>query len=225
MLDGTNKSVVTREFEKLKNPVKVLVFTSLNENGYRDCPACEDTWNFVKEIADLSNEKVIVEEISIHTNKERAEEFGVDRAPVIILEGTGIKYLGTPLGQEAAVFLQTLIMASTGETGVSRPVKNMFKKLDKPKKIETVITLTCPYCPHSVLLGNRLTLASDGKLVHDIIEAYENPDLAVKYKAQGVPVTIIDGDPNNSIVGVPPTNLILEKIVGKPKVAETGMYS
>ncbi|MHA1733366.1 MAG: thioredoxin family protein [Promethearchaeota archaeon] len=225
MLSGSNKNVVTREFKKLKDNITLLVFTSKNTEGYRDCPACEDTWGFVSELAALSGGKVEAREISIITQKDLAEQHGVDRAPVVVFEGKGIRYLGTPMGQEAATFIQTIIMASSGQTGVTRPIARMLQKMEKPKKIETVITLTCPYCPQSVMVANRLTLAAGGKLSHDVIEAYENADLAIKYKTKGVPVTIIDEQLESALIGVPSINLLLEKLAGKQKVVETGMYA
>ncbi|HMF30971.1 MAG TPA: thioredoxin domain-containing protein, partial [Candidatus Lokiarchaeia archaeon] len=115
MAINTNSSdVAKRELEKMENPVKVLLFTTLDAEGLRHCPACQDAAQFVKELASMSDGKFEVEEYSISENHDICEQYHVDRVPTIIFPDFGIRYTGAPIGMEAAPFLQTIVIASTG---------------------------------------------------------------------------------------------------------------
>jgi len=194
----------------MKDPVKLKIFTTMTSGGYRQCPACENTVSLLKELARASD-KVQFEEISILEDKESAERWKVSRAPTIIITGHGIRYTGAPIGMETAPFVYTLIMASTGKTIFSGMLGS---KLDSVRKarLELIVTPTCPYCAQAALIENSLVMESAGKLAVDVVESYENPDIARKYNVTGVPVTVFNGNPANQIVGVPTLAAILARI-------------
>ncbi len=194
----------------MKNPVKLKVFTTLTGAGYRQCPACENTVALLKELA-RATDKIQFEEISILEDKQAAERWQVTRAPTIIITGHGIRYTGAPIGMETAPFIYTLIMASSGKTIFDGMLKG---KMDDARKarLELIVTPTCPYCAQAALIENSLVMESDGKLAIDVVESYENPDIARKYNVSGVPVTVFDGDPARQIVGVPSLAAILSKL-------------
>lgn len=196
--------------ERMKNPVKLKVFTTLTGAGYRQCPACENTVALLKELA-RATDKIQFEEISILEDKQAAERWQVTRAPTIIITGHGIRYTGAPIGMETAPFIYTLIMASSGKTIFDGMLKG---KMDDARKarLELIVTPTCPYCAQAALIENSLVMESDGKLAIDVVESYENPDIARKYNVSGVPVTVFDGDPARQIVGVPSLAAILSKL-------------
>nr|MDO8086131.1 thioredoxin family protein [Candidatus Sigynarchaeum springense]MDO8119670.1 thioredoxin family protein [Candidatus Sigynarchaeota archaeon] len=195
---------------RMKDPVKLKIFTTMTSGGYRQCPACENTVSLLKELARASD-KVQFEEISILEDKESAERWKVSRAPTIIITGHGIRYTGAPIGMETAPFVYTLIMASTGKTIFSGMLGS---KLDSVRKarLELIVTPTCPYCAQAALIENSLVMESAGKLAVDVVESYENPDIARKYNVTGVPVTVFNGNPANQIVGVPTLAAILARI-------------
>ncbi len=195
----------------MKKPVKLKVFTTLTGAGYRQCPACENTVTLVKELA-RATDKIQFEEISILDDKQSAERWQVTRAPTIIITGHGIRYTGAPIGMETAPFVYTLIMASSGKTIFDGMLGG---KLDGVRKarLELIVTPTCPYCAQAALIENSLVMESNGKLAIDVVESYENPDIARKYNVSGVPVTVFDGNPASQIVGVPSLAAILSKLV------------
>ncbi|NMC04181.1 MAG: hypothetical protein GYA24_03170 [Candidatus Lokiarchaeota archaeon] len=196
--------------ERMKEPVKLKVFTTLTAGGYRQCPACENTVSLLKELA-RATDKVQFEEISILEDKASADRWQVTRAPTIIITGHGIRYTGAPIGMETAPFVYTLIMASTGKTIFNGLLGG---KLDNAKKarLELIVTPTCPYCAQAALIENSLVMESAGKLSIDVVESYENPDIARKYNVSGVPVTVFNGDPSSQIVGVPTLAAILARL-------------
>ncbi|MEX2684520.1 MAG: thioredoxin family protein [Candidatus Sigynarchaeota archaeon] len=196
--------------DRMIDPLKLKLFTTLTSAGYRQCPACENTVELLKELARASN-KVQFEEISILEDKESADRWKVTRAPTIIITGHGIRYTGAPIGMETAPFVYTLIMASTGKTIFSGMLGSKLDGIRKAR-LELIVTPTCPYCAQAALIENSLAIESAGKLVVDVVESYENPDIARKYNVSGVPVTVFDGDPSNQIVGVPTLAALLARL-------------
>jgi glutaredoxin-like protein len=196
--------------ERMKAPVKLKVFTTLTSGGYRQCPACENTVALLKELAQATD-KIQFEEISIIEDKATAERWQVTRAPTIIITGHGIRYTGAPIGMETAPFIYTLVMASSGKTIFDGLLQGKLDGIRK-SRLELIVTPTCPYCAQAALIENSLVMESNGKLAIDVVESYENPDIARKYSVTGVPVTVFDGDPANQIVGVPTLVAILSKI-------------
>lgn len=190
----------------MQAPVKLKLFTTLTSGGYRQCPACENTASLLQELHRASP-KIEVEEISIIEDPDTATRYRVSRAPTIIIQGHGIRYTGAPIGLETAPFVHTLVMASTGTTIFGNMIDSIVPSLRKAR-IELLVTPTCPYCSQAVLIENSLVLPSAGKLSIDIVETYENPDIARKYNVSGVPVTVIDG--KDTIVGVPTLQALLD---------------
>ncbi|MFX1518774.1 MAG: thioredoxin family protein [Promethearchaeota archaeon] len=58
-------------------------------------------------------------------------------------------------------------------------------------------------------------MESEGIVHSDIVEAYQNPDIAFKYEVTGVPATIING--KKSFVGVPNLNKFVKKLFKEGK--------
>jgi glutaredoxin-like protein len=197
--------------ERMKSPLKLKVFTTLTGAGYWQCPACENTVALLKELA-RATDKIQFEEISIIEDKQSAERWQVTRAPTIIITGHGIRYTGAPIGMETAPFIYTLIMASSGKTIFGDLLQGKLDGVQKAR-LELIVTPTCPYCAQAALIENSLVMDSKGKLAIDVVESYENPDVARKYSVTGVPVTVFDGDPASQIVGVPSLSAILSKVV------------
>ena len=199
-----SQEYINEMLQKMKRDIHILVFTTLTRQGYRQCPACEDTASFVRNLANLS-EKLIWDEISVE-DKEKCAKYNVTRFPTILIPEFGIRYTGAPIGLEASPFFQTLLMASTGETILGDLIDNKVAAI-KGGKLMVIVTPTCPYCSQAVLLENSLAIISKGKIRVEVVEAYENPDIAKQWGVSGVPVTIVND--KDKIVGVPTLPKIL----------------
>jgi glutaredoxin-like protein len=182
--------------------VHLKVFTTLTGAGYRQCPACENVIDLVKQLKERSAGLIDYEEISITEDPDAAAKYKVERAPTIIVQGHGIRYTGAPIGQEAAPFVFSVVMASNGAKNpmASALPQVIFDRIKK-SRVELIVTPTCPYCAQAALIENALAMLSNGKIVIDIVESYENPDIAKKYGVSAVPVTVVNG--TQKIVGVP----------------------
>ena len=210
--DNTVKEVMG----KMENKVKVKIFTSENK-----CVACNEALGIIKELSKVSEGKLEFEHFNLEDDKEKCEEYDVSRAPTILIPDFGIRYTGAPIGLETAPFVQTIIMASSGQTVLGDMVNDRLDKIKKKGKIRIIVTPTCPYCAQAVVLENSLAIMSENVDV-EIIESYENPDLARKYNVTGVPVTIINE--KKKMTGVPNVaKLISELIDDRSKLNQ--MYS
>lgn len=192
-------------FKQMRDPVKLVVFTDKEEM----CPACNETLAILESIMQYTD-KIILQEISLISEKEEAAKHGVTRAPTIIFEDFGIKYTGAPIGLETAPFIQTILMASTGETPHGPLVSKKLEKIKQEGSLIVIVTPTCPYCAQAVLLENSLAIMSS-KVNVEIVESYENPDIARKFQVTGVPVTIVNS--KEKITGIPNIAILINKLV------------
>ncbi|MBN2441415.1 MAG: thioredoxin family protein [Spirochaetales bacterium] len=208
MLDNNTKKEVKKQFESLKNRVNLIVFTQEME-----CRFCEDTRKITEELATLSD-KITVTIYDLLKDKEKADEFNVDKIPAIVVAGedkkdTGVRFFGVPAGYEFASLLESIKLISTKNIGLSDETKKYLNTLAKKVHIQVFVTPTCPYCPMAVILAHKLAAFSEN-IKADMVEITEFPEMAVKYSVQGVPRSVINE--TFSQVGAAPEPLLLEKI-------------
>ena len=189
LIRDEDKETIRKEFaEHLVEPVRLVMFTQEFE-----CQFCAETRQIVEEIAALSD-KVTAEIYDFIADKDKAEEYGIDKIPAIAIIGEkdyGIRFYGIPSGYEFTSLFEDIIDVSRGESGLLEPTKKALAQLKEPVHIQVFVTPTCPYCPMAVRLAHRLAMESD--LVQaDMVEAMEFPHLAVKYQVQGVPRSVIN---------------------------------
>jgi len=189
LIRDEDKETIRKEFaEHLVEPVRLVMFTQEFE-----CQFCAETRQIVEEIATLSD-KVTAEIYDFIADKDKAEEYGIDKIPAIAIIGKkdyGIRFYGIPSGYEFSSLFEDIIDVSRGESGLLEPTKKALTQLKGPVHIQVFVTPTCPYCPMAVRLAHRLAMESD--LVQaDMVEAMEFPQLAIKYQVQGVPRSVIN---------------------------------
>ena len=138
-LSAEHEREVQHEFEKMKGPVKLVVFASElgpETNGH--------TVALVREVAALSD-KITVEELNPFIERERAAAYGIDVSPAIVVEGAidyGIRFLGIPGGYEFANLIDSIIVASTGEPGLSEDTRASLAALAADVTIKVFTTPT-----------------------------------------------------------------------------------
>ncbi len=192
LLKEEDRQHLIKEFEALKNPVKLLMFTQELE-----CEYCRETRMIAEEIAGLSD-SISLEVYNFVTDKEVAEQYDIDKIPAIAVlqDGDepidyGIRYYGIPSGYEFSSLIEDVMMVSQGESGLSEATKTQVAELTDPVHIQVFVTPTCPYCPRAVRLAHQLAVESD-LIRSDMVEAIEFPHLSMKYQVQGVPRTVIN---------------------------------
>jgi glutaredoxin-like protein len=208
-----SEQMLKRELQKLTNPIKLSLFLSSQEES--------DSFEIFEFFNTIANQdpKIELTTITKGAKPELFEQYQISEVPALVIEGSGVRYTGVPSGPEAGMFLQTLVMLSTGSSGIGDLISKILASLTKPVQVRTIVTSQCTICPLAVKIGNMLALESalngDGKLSHEIIEALEHADYVSGYDLSAVPIIVI----NNEVAfnGIPDVDKYVAKIseVGK----------
>jgi glutaredoxin-like protein len=195
ILDDQIKSQVREMFKDLKNDVKLIVFTqdSLISIPGLECETCKDNRLLMEEVSSLS-EKISIEVFDFVKDKQKAEEFKVDKIPATVIQGEkdyGIRIYGLPAGYEFPTLLSAIRTVSSLSADLSDKSRELLKEITKPVHIQVFVTLTCPYCASAASLAHRLALQSD-MIRADVINAQEFPQLGQRYNVFAVPKTVVN---------------------------------
>jgi alkyl hydroperoxide reductase subunit AhpF len=120
-LDARAEQDVIKAFQSLRDPVKLVVFSSSIEVP----ELCLQNEQLVREVAALSD-KIGVEVLNLSLDRERATGYGVDQVPAIVVEGAqdyGLRFYGIPHGHEFQNLIDAIVLASTGEPNLSAETK------------------------------------------------------------------------------------------------------
>lgn len=199
--------------QTLEEPVKLVLFTQTIITEAVPCQFCRETEQILQEVAELS-EKVSVEVHSFATDKELAQQYGIDKIPatIVMRDGTdyGVRFFGIPSGYEFTSLIEDIVDVSRGRAELAESTLELLSALPEPVHIQVFVTPTCPYCPAAVRLAHSLAIASD-KVRADMVEAVEFPHLANKYGVYGVPRTIINEETH--LEGAAPEPLFVAKVL------------
>jgi glutaredoxin-like protein len=209
LLKEEDRQHLIKEFEGLRTPVKLVMFTQAME-----CEYCRETRMIAEEVAGLSD-AISVEVYDFVTDQEVADRYGIDKIPAIAVvrdgedaKDYGIRYYGIPSGYEFSSLIEDILMVSLGQSGLSQATKKQLQELTKPVHIQVFVTPTCPYCPRAVRLAHQLAVESE--LVRaDMVEAIEFPHLSMKCQVHGVPRTVINEDIH--IEGAVPEPMLMQR--------------
>jgi len=130
LLKEADRKHLQKEFEALKNPVKLIVFTQKME-----CQYCKETRMISEELAALSD-KISLEVYDFEDDREIAEVYNIDKIPAtIVMKGGddskdyGIRYFGIPSGYEFSSLIEDIMMISKGDSGLSQQTKDFLANL------------------------------------------------------------------------------------------------
>jgi alkyl hydroperoxide reductase subunit AhpF len=139
-LDTRAEQDVRKAFQSLRDPVKLVVFSSSIEVP----DLCVQNEQLVREVAALSD-KISVEILNPSLDRERAAGYGVDQVPAIVVEGArdyGLRFYGIPHGHEFPTLIEAIVLASTGEPQVSEATKAALAGLHTDVDIKVFSTPT-----------------------------------------------------------------------------------
>ena len=138
-LNARDEDAVRTQFEQMSGPVKLVVF-SQSLGGAADL--CRENEQLVREVAALSD-KLSVEILNLAIDRERAEAYGVDQVPAIVVEGArdyGLRFYGVPSGYEFGNLIDSIIVASTGAPDLSDDTKASLSALAEDVDIKVFST-------------------------------------------------------------------------------------
>jgi alkyl hydroperoxide reductase subunit AhpF len=131
---------VRRAFAGLRDPVMLVVFSQ----SLAASELCAENEQLVREVAALSDQ-ITVEVLNLAIDRERAEAYGVDRVPAIVVEGArdyGLRFYGVPSGYEFGNLVEAIVLASTGEPALSEETKTALAGLAADVDIKVFSTPT-----------------------------------------------------------------------------------
>jgi len=139
LLQDKDREQVQQLFAGLSKPVKLVMFTQEFE-----CELCKETRELVEEVASLA-ELVTAEVHNFALDKEKAEEYGVDKIPAVVVVGEkdhGIRFFGIPSGYEFSTLLEDIVNVSAQESGLSERTGAFLAGLKDPLHIQVFVTPT-----------------------------------------------------------------------------------
>jgi alkyl hydroperoxide reductase subunit AhpF len=139
-LNAQNQAEVRNAFTPLRDPVKLTVFSQSLEAA----DLCAQNEQLVREVAAL-NDKISVETLNLAIDRERAQAYGVDQVPAIVVEGArdyGLRFYGVPAGYEFSNLIDAIVLASTGEPALSEETTTQLAALASDVDIKVFSTPT-----------------------------------------------------------------------------------
>lgn len=140
ILSTRDQEAVRKEFERIQGPVKLVVFSQELVAG----DLCRQNEQLVREVAEL-DDRITVEVLNPVIDRERAEAYGVDQVPAIVVEGArdyGLRFFGIPSGYEFSNLIDAVIVASSGEPALSEATKTSLAELAGDVHIKVFSTPT-----------------------------------------------------------------------------------
>ncbi|MEM4801939.1 protein disulfide oxidoreductase [Metallosphaera sp.] len=215
------KNALVDALRDMKGEVEAHVFIDSSNPNCQYCGVTEKFMEFVRQAPPKGQDGDYLLKVKVHDlakDKESFKKYEVSRVPTVaFLEGK-IRWTGAPLGEEIRALVETIVRLSQGESGLSPETVNAIReKLNGKVKVEVMVTPSCPYCPYAALLAHMVAYeackAEKCNVISDVVESYENPDIAEKYQVMSVPTVAV----NESVefIGVPQEENFLNTLLEK----------
>ena len=200
------RKVIEERLKELQNDLYLEVYIKEGEND----PYNVFSTLFCLDLSRLSD-KI---HIKIGTIGDKGSEaLDVTHSPTILInpDEYDIRYIGAPAGEEGRSFLETLIIISSAESGLTDQSKTALKALKEKRHVQVFVTPGCPYCPDQVLNANRAAVERPDLIRADCVEATENIELSKRYDVGAVPHTVI----NDKTIrrGLEPEEIFIEELL------------
>jgi thiol-disulfide isomerase/thioredoxin len=110
LLSPSDQQTLRAMFADMTRTVTVVFFTQTF-----GCETCDETKRILEELTTLTD-RIVVDEVNLVLDKERAASYGIDRAPAIVLLADGvdtrIRMLGAPAGYDFMSLVDAILAAS-----------------------------------------------------------------------------------------------------------------
>ncbi len=140
LLQDKDKKIIETQFqEELVNPVRLVNFTQAME-----CQYCAETHQLAEEVAALSD-KIELEVYDFIIDKEKAQEYGVDKIPAIAVVGQkdyGVRFYGIPSGYEFSSLIEDIVDVSRGEVELLPATRETLAEIAEPLHFQVFVTPT-----------------------------------------------------------------------------------
>jgi len=226
------KDLQARFKKEMKKEVHITLYTVRSAGLLilpgRECQTCPQVQELLSELVSLSP-KLKLAQVDFYTESARAQEENIQRIPCITLSHPGattsnIRFFGIPAGYGFSAFIETIITLSKEVSPLQLPTRKALRKLDAPFSLRVFVAPGCTYSPGIARLAHAMALENP-KILAEVIEVQEFPQLAQQYGVRSVPKTIIND--MTEVQGAVPEFTFLDRIltgVGRNDVWEqTGL--
>jgi hypothetical protein len=130
---------LTERLAGMTQPVQLVLFTQAF-----GCETCATTRRILEDLA-RANALVSLEEKNMVLDTGDVERYGIIAAPGIAILGDrdrGLRFYGTPDGYELISLLEGILLASSGESGLSDESKSLVATLTDARTLQIFSTPT-----------------------------------------------------------------------------------
>lgn len=190
LLSDRDIAYVSKSFEKLRDEVNVKLFVDSEEGEYN-----KKTIELLREFCAISP-KLNLEVGNLAKDKERAQSFGIDKSPGILVAGKEMKehiyYFGIPAGYQFAALIDDIVDVSTGRTRLSPATIASLQRIEKPVEISVFVSISEQLCAGAVRIAHQFAMEND-KIWASMIDAEQFTELAIHNTVTRVPKIIVNG--------------------------------
>jgi alkyl hydroperoxide reductase subunit AhpF len=149
LLSPSDEQKLRDLFAELSRTVHIVFFTQTF-----DCETCLQTRQIIDELAALSD-RILVDEVNFVLDKDKAQQYGVDRVPALalaydgapgesgaVLQDTRIRFLGAPTGYEFMSLVQAVLLAGGRSPRLSEGSKARLARIEQPISMQVFTTPT-----------------------------------------------------------------------------------
>lgn len=209
LIDEQSVTHLKERFESdLKNDVMITLFSDGGDHDYNIFSK-----KLLTELSAIDG-KIKFEELPL--DGDIAKELNISVSPSLMLgrdQGYHILYAGAPAGYETGGFIETILLLSKGDSGLSDQFKEELSYLDQPTTLHSFVTPTCPYCPQSAVLNHKIAIEKKDLVKSICIEASQNNEFAQKFGVSSVPQQNINKDPESKTVGGQPEGAYIDQVL------------
>jgi alkyl hydroperoxide reductase subunit AhpF len=147
LLSPADQEKLRQLFGEMSQTVRLLFFTQTI-----GCDTCLETRQILDELPPLSD-KISIEEVNLVLERDKAKEYGIDRAPAIAilrgLNGDGVqpddsrmRFLGAPSGYEFMSLVQAILLAGGRASMLTETSRQKLAGVDRPLNLQVFTTPT-----------------------------------------------------------------------------------
>ena len=110
----------------------------------RECASCDSAMQLAEEVSVLSP-KITLETVDFYRDPDQTAKLDVDRIPALVVHhqaSSGVRFYGLPSGHEFPVFLDAIVSASTGRSGLNEETRGALGELEDDVHIQVFATPT-----------------------------------------------------------------------------------
>lgn len=106
---------------------------------------------------------------------------------------SGIVFSGIPGGHEFSSLILAILHAGGHTLKLDEEIQNLIKRIQKPLKFQTFVSLSCHNCPEVVQALNQFAILNDD-IENEMIDGGVFPELVAQKNIQGVPAVFLNGE-------------------------------